>query len=212
MKPKSIILFTIVIGLLVAANEILLDKTYIEKPDSNAAVQVIKQTTTTDENAAQLIGGKFMLTDHNGNKFTESELVGKYSLVYFGFTHCPFICPTALSNMSLALNELGADADKVQILFITADPKRDNPARMKEFLESFNAPIIGLTGSEDELAQAATAYKVYAEKLAADSTGNYDMNHTSIIYLMDKDGRFTSHFSHETKVADIIAGLKQAIK
>ncbi len=199
MKPKYTILLTAIVISLFLVNEFALHKN-----TGNSTVAV----TAAGSSGEALVGGAFELTDQNGNKFTEQNLIGKYSLVYFGFTNCPHICPLALSNMSLALNELGGKAKDIQIVFITADPKRDTVERLKEFLGNFNAPIVGLTGTDEALAKANSAYKVYAEKLSADAKGNYDINHTSIIYIMDKNGKFVSHFNHETKVADIVKKLK----
>lgn len=201
MNSKLIIFFIAVIIALFVYNEFS-PKTIAQQ--ERGAVTV-SETKTTGEAA---IGGTFELTDQNGNKFTDANLVGKFSMIYFGFTNCPHICPLALSNMTLALNELGDKAKDFQIIFITVDPKNDTTARLKEFLANFNAPVIGLTGTDAQLEKANAAYKVYAEKLQADNKGAYNMNHTSIIYIMDKDGKFIDHMNHESKVADMVTKLK----
>ncbi len=153
-----------------------------------------------------MIGGAFDLIDQNGNKFTDANLKGKYSLVYFGFTHCPDVCPLTLSNISLALKELGSDADKFQVIFITVDPENDTSASLKEYLKSFGMPITGLTGGGEKIAQAESAYRVYAQKIGV------EVNHSSIIYVMDKNGQFISNLNSESKVEEIAAKLKAVIK
>jgi protein SCO1/2 len=205
MKKQTVIILSLAVIAMVAVNELVIKNDKASSKTAGAVVSTAKQKPT----GKALIGGEFELVDQNGNKFTDKNLLGKYSLVYFGFTHCPMICPTALSNISLALAELGEDAQKFQTIFITADPERDTEARMKEWLQSFKGDIIGLTGSTEQTNKAAEKYKVYAQKLKPDSTGNYDMNHTSIIYLMDRNGEFITHFSHETPVETLVAALKK---
>lgn len=207
MKKNTVIMLSIAVISMVAINELVL-KDVDNKVETSAKSEVVSVSNQQPTGKA-LIGGEFELTDQNGNKFTDKNLLGKYSLVYFGFTHCPMICPTALSNMSLAMQELATDAEKFQIVFITADPERDNQQRMKEWLQSFKGNIFGLTGTVGESNKAAEKYKVYAQKLKPDNTGNYDMNHTSIIYLMDKNGEFITHFTHETPVETLVAALKK---
>jgi protein SCO1/2 len=203
MSPKKILILSSLIIFLVAANEFSTNKT-TKTTDSATATE----TTTSGE---ALVGGAFALTDQKGNKFTDENLKGKISLVFFGFTHCPMICPTTLSTLTLAFNQLGEGADKFQIVFITTDPERDDPARIKEYLSTFAAPVIGLTGSAAEVKQAEDAYRVYSEKLPADATGNYDMNHSAIIYVMNAEGKFISHFSSETPVEEVVTKLKALI-
>jgi len=143
----------------------------------------------TTANAA--IGGSFKLNDQNGKAITDQDLKGKPFLVFFGFTHCPDVCPTALFDMSEVLNRLGPDADKVNALFITVDPERDTPAVIKDYLSSFDPHLSGLTGDPAAIAAVAKAYRVYFEKVPLDQ-GGYTMDHTAIVYLMDKTGRFVS--------------------
>ena len=139
------------------------------------------------------IGGPFRLVDQNGAPFSDQNLKGKPFLVFFGFTHCPDVCPTALFEMSEIMRKLGSDADRTAALFVTVDPERDTPASMKDYLASFDPHIRGLTGDPAALAAVAKAYRVYYKKVPLDS-GDYTMDHTAIVYLMDKDGQFIAPF------------------
>jgi protein SCO1/2 len=139
------------------------------------------------------IGGAFMLTDQAGRTITERDLKGKPSLVFFGFTHCPDICPTKLFEMTQMLDKLGADAAKVNVYFVTVDPARDNQELLKAYLGSFHPGISGLTGTEEQVTQAMRAYRAFARKVPLEG-GNYTMDHTVFVYLMDRNGTFVSTF------------------
>jgi protein SCO1/2 len=152
------------------------------------------------------IGGPFRLVDHNGRTVTDADFKGEPFLVFFGFTHCPDICPTALFEMSEVLHRLGPDAEKTAALFITVDPERDTPAMLKEYVASFHPRIIGLTGTPEEIAAVEKVYRVYAKKVPLDG-GGYTMDHSAVVYLMDKNGRFVAPFNlkraAETAAADL---------
>ncbi len=198
-KKNAIILIVLTLGL-IAVNELSLNK---------GDAEIIKPTSTST--TTSLIGGAFSLTDQNGGPFTEANLKGKYSLVYFGFTHCPDVCPLALSSMTLALKELGDKGKDFQIIFITADPERDDVKTMKDYISGFkDSPITGLTGTKEQVEKATQVYRVYAEKVISDSkaTGEYNVSHSSIIYIMDKNGQFISNLTHETKADDMVRKLK----
>jgi protein SCO1 len=140
------------------------------------------------------IGGPFKLTDQNGQVMTEQDLKGRPFLVFFGFTHCPDVCPTALFEVSQIMRALGPDADRMRALFITVDPERDTPDVMKDYLSSFDKHLAGLTGDAAAIAAVAKAYRVYVKKVPLEQ-GGYTMDHTAIVYLMDKEGRFVAPFS-----------------
>ena len=140
------------------------------------------------------VGGPFSLIDHNGARVTDRDFVGKPFLVFFGFTHCPDVCPTALFEMSEILNRLGPDAERMNALFVTVDPERDRAEVLKTYLSSFNPRITGLTGTPDEVAAAAKAYRAYMAKVPREN-GDYSMDHTAVVYLMDKAGRFVAPFN-----------------
>jgi protein SCO1/2 len=159
---------------------------------------------------ASAIGGPFQLTDQNGKTVTDADLKGKWSLIYFGYTHCPDACPTALNDISIALEELGAKRGEVRPVFITVDPERDTSEALKSYVTSFDAPILALTGTPDQVAQAAKAYRVYYAK-HPESGGDYSMDHSSVIYVMDPQGRFTASFTHESSPEQIAERLKKLL-
>ena len=146
------------------------------------------------------IGGPFRLTSHEGKTFTDQDLKGKPFAVFFGFTHCPEVCPTTLYDLTQDLEALGKDADKMRVAFITVDPAQDTPELMKIYLASFDPRIVGLTGTEEEIAAVAKAYKIYYRKVPTES--GYTMDHTATILLMDSRGEFygTSNFQESEAV------------
>ncbi|SFN80465.1 protein SCO1/2 [Bradyrhizobium sp. Ghvi] len=154
------------------------------------------------------IGGPFQLTDQNGKAVTEKSLKGKPTLIFFGYTHCPDVCPTSLFEMSEVLRAMGKDADKVNAVFISVDPERDTPATMKEYLSSFDPHLEGLSGDPAETAKVITSYRVYAKKVPT-KDGDYTMDHTALIYLMDRDGRFVSPFNLKRTPEEAAADLKK---
>jgi len=138
--------------------------------------------------APSTVGGPFRLTDQNGNTITDKDLKGRPLLVFFGFPHCPDICQTAL--------------------FVTVDPERDTPAALKDYLSSFNPRLIGVGGDTQALADVAKAYRVYYKKVPL-KDGDYTMDHTAIVYLMDKNGQFVAPFSLKRKPEDAAADLRR---
>jgi protein SCO1 len=158
--------------------------------------------------APAAIGGPFQLTDQSGATVTEKNLQGKPSLVFFGFTHCPDVCPTALFEMSEILRAMGKDADRVNAYFISVDPERDNKAAMKDYLSSFDPHLQGLTGDPAAVAKVLTAYRVYAKKVPL-KDGDYTMDHTALTYLMDRDGKFVAPFNLNRKPEEAAADLKK---
>jgi protein SCO1/2 len=159
---------------------------------------------------ANAIGGPFRLVDQNGKTVTDADLKGKWSLIYFGYTHCPDACPTALNDMSIALDELGPRRSAVRPVFITVDPERDTPEVLKSYVTAFDAPIMALTGSPEEIAQAAKGYRVYYAK-HPEAGGDYSMDHSSVIYVMDPEGRFTASFTHQNTPEEIAERLKKLL-
>ena len=154
-----------------------------------------------------LVGGPFTLTDQNGNTVTDQTFKGKLMLIYFGFTYCPDACPTALGVMSAALDKLDVAAERVVPILISVDPDRDTPQVLKEYVANFHPRMVGLTGTPEQVAQVAKAYHVWYEKAAGAAGGDYLMNHTVLIYLMDGDGKYLANFGPDAtpdKVADEI--------
>ena len=154
------------------------------------------------------IGGPFQLVDQNGRPVSDTDFRGKPFLVFFGFTHCPDVCPTTLFEVSEILRALGPDADRARALFITVDPERDTPAAMKDYLSSFDPHMSGLTGDPAQIAAVAKAYRVYFKKVPLDD-GSYTMDHTAIVYLMDKTGRFVSPFNIKRPTDVAVADLRR---
>lgn len=154
------------------------------------------------------IGGPFQLTDQNGKAVTDKNLKGKPTLIFFGYTHCPDVCPTSLFEMSEVLRAMGKDADKVNAVFISVDPERDTPATMKDYLSSFDPHLEGLSGDPAETAKVITSYRVYAKKVPI-KDGDYTMDHTALIYLMDRDGRFVSPFNLKRTPEEAATELKR---
>ena len=158
--------------------------------------------------APAAIGGPFRLTDQTGQTVTEKNLVGRPSIVFFGFTHCPDVCPTALFEMSEVLRAMGPDAGKLNAYFVSVDPERDTSSVMKDYIASFDPHLKGLTGSPDEIARMISAYRVYAKKIPL-KDGDYTMDHTALIYLMDKNGNFVRPFDLKRKPEEAAADLKR---
>lgn len=141
------------------------------------------------------VGGPFTLTAHTGERVSDDGFRGKYMLVAFGFTSCPDVCPAQLQVMTAALDDLGPLAERIQPVFITIDPERDTVARLAEYMAHFHPRLIGLTGTQEEIASVAEAYHVWYEKVQEAGSADYLMDHTSITYLMDPEGEFVQHFS-----------------
>lgn len=152
------------------------------------------------------IGGPFALTSHKGEKVDNAKLAGRPYLVFFGFTHCPDICPTKLFEISEVLRAAGdgAKAKGLKALFITVDPERDTPDAMKSYLGSFDSRIVGLSGDRPAIDAVIKAYRAYARKVPL-KDGDYTMDHTALVYLMGKDGSFVGAFNIEQPPAQAAA-------
>ena len=165
------------------------------------------------DNADQpVIGGAFELVDQNGKPFTEKDLKGKYSLIYFGYTFCPDVCPTELQTMTQALEMLGPLAKKIRPVMISVDPERDTPEVLKEYLTNFYPGFVGLTGTPEQVRRAGQAYRVFYRKTDEKSASDYLMDHSSIVYLMDPEGRYLKHFAYGTTPEKMAEGIRKAIE
>jgi len=156
--------------------------------------------------ATAAIGGPFELVDQDDRRITDRDLLGHPFLVFFGFTHCPDVCPTTLFEVSEVLRALGPDADKVDALFVTVDPERDTPAMLKDYLSSFDPHLRGATGDPTAIAGIAKAYRVYVRKVPQED--GYTMDHTAIVYLMDKNGHFVKPFNLKRSPGEAAADLR----
>lgn len=158
-----------------------------------------------------LVGGAFSLVDHNAKPVTEADFLGRHMLVFFGYTYCPDVCPTAMQSIGVSLDLLKKDAAKVHPLFISIDPERDTAEVLKSFLENFHPSITGLTGGPEQVKAVAKAYRVYYAKVKEEGAADdeYLMNHTAGIYLMGPDGKFITMFSHNATPEDMAAKIKK---
>lgn len=158
-----------------------------------------------------LIGGPFAMTDQDGKRVTEKDFLGKYMLVFFGFTYCPDVCPTELQVMVAAKAALGEQGKAIQPVFVSVDPGRDTPENVKAYVGNFGEGLIGLTGSPEDVAEIAKAFRVFYQKVEGTSPEDYTIDHSSIIYLMGPDGKFRKHFTYTTDARALAEGLRQAM-
>ena len=159
------------------------------------------------------LDGEFNLVDETGKLVTQESYTGKFKLVYFGFTFCPDVCPLQLEVVSRALDIAKISPDWLTTLFITLDPERDRPEDMAIYTDNFHKNIIGLTGSLDQIQQAAKAYKVYFQKVSdPETTGGYTVDHSSIIFLMGPDNNYRQHFTHRDSAEDIAEKITAIIQ
>ncbi len=152
------------------------------------------------------IGGHFTLVNQDGKKISDAEFNDKLKLVYFGFTNCPAICPAGMALITQAMDGLGEKAKNVQPFFITIDPERDTAEKMKDYVSNFHKSIQGLTGTKPEIDEIVKAYRVFSKKVGEES-GDYMMDHSSYIYLMDKDGKYLTHFGNEQSADELVQGI-----
>ena len=158
------------------------------------------------------VGGPFELIDGDGRTVTERDFRGRHMLIYFGFTFCPDVCPTTLFSASQALDGIGpALASKVRLVFVSIDPERDTPEVVKDYAAHFHPGTVGLTGTPEQVAAAARAFRIYYRKADPEEDGSYLVDHSSILFLMDGEGRYVTHFGHEATAADMAAALKRLL-
>ncbi len=193
-------LIVFVVGLLVLAGGIAFQ--YLQLGSGSSGIQLGP--------VAVSLGGPFALTDQNGQVRRSEEFRGKLMLIYFGYTYCPDVCPTELQTMSQAIDLLGDKAQAVQPIFITVDPERDDVETMKRYAENFTPRLLALTGTPQEIAAAAKAYRVYYKKAKSEGD-DYSMDHSSIVYLMGKDGAYLAHFSGETSAEQMAAAIAKQL-
>ena len=155
-----------------------------------------------------LIGGPFTLTDHTGKRVTEKDFAGKFTLVFFGYTSCPDICPAELQVISAALDQLGERAKNVTPLFITVDPERDTVKKMAGYVGNFHERLVGLTGSAEDIRAVVKTYRIYSDKVDdGHSSSDYLFDHSSVVYLMSPSGEYLAHFAYGTGVDKMAKGI-----
>lgn len=160
--------------------------------------------------ASELPGGPFTLTTQTGGTLSDADLKGRPFAVFFGFTHCPEVCPTTLWEMSEALKTLGPDADKLKVLFVSVDPERDTPEFLERYLQSFDPRIVGLTGSEQQIADIGREYRVFWRKVPTED-GDYTMDHTASVYLMNAEGRYAGTIAYGDTAETRLAKLRKLL-
>lgn len=164
--------------------------------------------TTAPVTAASLtFGGPFSLVDHTGRKVTDRDYLGYFTLVFFGFTTCPDVCPTTLQNVATVLQLLGDDGMKIRPLFVTVDPERDTPATLAGYVAIFDPRIVGLTGTPEQIAQIASAYRIHYRKASDGNTG-YLMEHTAVLFLMAPDGKHLAHIPPDMPPRRIVETIR----
>lgn len=209
MSTSTRILLIVVLGLMLAGGG-LLAWSLVQPPQPGGIV-----SSKTSSSGSALIGGPFTLTDQTGERRSEADLEGRYALVYFGYTYCPDICPTSLSTMTQAIDLLAEHApDKAQAVlpvFITIDPARDTVEALKSYAEHFHPRLMALTGTEQEVAAAAKAYRIFYQRVEEPSASDYLMDHSSVIYLMGPDGSYLTHFTHASTAEDIAKALAERV-
>jgi protein SCO1/2 len=181
---------------------------------AGAAALIVTRAPTGPEVATTgtaLIGGPFTLVGRDGKPVTDRAFRGKYMLVFFGFTHCPDICPAELQVMAAALDELGPKANDIIPIFITLDPERDTPPVVTGYVMNFSPRFVGLTGSPEQIAEAAKAYRVTYSKFQEEGAkpDDYTIDHSALVFLMGKDGEYLTHFAYGTPAAKMAETLRR---
>ena len=202
LRPVRYLLWGIIIGITLGfgASELWHRDYSGSAPD---APEVIRDTIKSD----------FALVDHTGKSVTDENYRGKWLLVFFGFTNCPDVCPTALNEIAVVMDNLGDKAARVQPLFITVDPERDTPERMAEYVGAFDSRITGLTGTPEQIKASTKSFKVYYVKEVQETAPDgYTMGHTTSLYLIDPNGRFVRPYSYNATIEEISDDLRERLQ
>jgi protein SCO1/2 len=173
-----------------------------------AAYQVRSERQSQTASRFDMIGGPFELVDQDGKTVTRDSFAGRFVLMSFGFTFCPDVCPTELSQMAATMDLLGDEAERLQPVFVTVDPERDTPEAIGQYVRQFHPRLIGLTGTPEQIATAAGAYKVYYSKVEQDG-GYYTMDHSTFLYLLGPDGTTVDIFPYGTDPEDLAARIRE---
>ncbi len=174
---------------------------------------VYRPTVPVDPAAsyAAAVGGPFTLTSTDGRPFGSDQLRGKPFAIFFGFTHCPDVCPTTLSRMARLRSQLGADGERFNIVFVSVDPESDTPEQIGRYLTLFDTPMVGLTGTPQQLDAVKRAYAVYAQRVPLDG-GGYTMDHTASVFLMGRSGEFVTTLDAHEDEATSLAKLRRLVR
>ena len=163
------------------------------------------------EQIAQL-GGPFELVDMHGRPFTQENLKGKYTLLYFGYTYCPDICPTELTLIAETLDRLGDLRKQFRVIMVSVDPERDRPEVLKEYMANFGPEFIGLTGTPEQIRRMAKIWRAYYRKVPDESGDGYSMDHSAVTYMLDKNGNYIRHFAYGTPPERMAKGILEAVR
>ncbi len=161
--------------------------------------------------ASASIGGPFKLVDNKGETVTEQSLKGHPTAMFFGYTFCPYVCPTTLTEMTALMEKLGPAADKLKVYFVTVDPERDTEEQLSAYLDAFDPRFRGLTGDRPAIDEMLKAYRVYSKKVEGGDPEYYLMDHTASVYLLDTDGKFVGTLAYQEKEETALAKLKQLV-
>ncbi len=207
MPRRSVLLFAGAC-IVIAAALVITTLVMVGRRDPVASSGVISVT----DDKGRLPGGPFQLTDQDGRAVDQTILNGKWTLVFFGFTYCPDYCPTTLAAIDATKRRMGADGDRLQVLFISVDPERDTPQALKDYLSTDGFPkgVIGLTGTPEQVRAAAAAYRAYYKKVGEGP--DYTMNHSLTVYLMGPDGRYRTAIAHDLAPDAAASVLGRAMK
>jgi protein SCO1/2 len=201
---RGIVIFAI--GLVVVALMLVGEYFFLGAPD----LPLGQRLDAVEAPGSVAIGGDFTLVGQTGATRHPADFRGKLMLVYFGYTYCPDVCPTELQKMSEAVDLLGARGDAVQPIFVTIDPQRDTVEQMKEYAANFHPRLVALTGSAEQVAAAARAYRVFYQQVKQ-ADGTYVMDHSSVVYLMGRDGSYLAHFGAESDAAKMAAAIAKKL-
>ena len=160
------------------------------------------------QSGATKIGGPFTLVDDTGAQVSEADLKGKSTVMYFGYTFCPEVCPTTLTDLAQWMQMIGQDADRLNYVFVTVDPERDTPKVMHDYVSAFDPRIRGLTGTSEQIAKVTKEYGVYYKRIPT-SDGGYVMDHSAVLYMMDPNVRFVGVIPYQEDTAKAVAKLKK---
>lgn len=172
----------------------------------------VRPVKTNTQTGNALLGGDFQLTTHKGHPIDTKQFRGKYMMIYFGYSFCPDICPTALENMSEAMMKLADLGPKIQPIFVTVDPDRDTVKQLETYIQSFHPRFLALTGSKESLDKAIKSFRVYAQKVEDEGASDYLIDHSSIVYVMGPDGKYVAHFSHQIPGEEMAFKVREIIK
>jgi protein SCO1/2 len=201
LVDQSRLLLRATVTALVFSGFMPVSSAYCAEPSAAALIEALLS-------GREPIGGPFDLIDHTGQRRTDRDFRGKLILIYFGYTHCPDVCPTELLAISLALEKLGSAGDTVQPLFITVDPERDTPSVLADYLSSFHPRLVGLTGDPSAIRQVALAYKTFFARADVDRADDYAVDHTGFIYVVGRDGRYLGFLPPQLPPDQIVDAIR----